>query len=88
MHIYALPIFAGDEVAGSINFGYGDPPRDSKTLKKLADRYNVDTAELRRQAESYESRPPFIIELAKKKLETSARIIGKIIHDKQVNDAQ
>jgi PAS domain S-box-containing protein len=84
IHIYAVPIKAGKEIIGSINFGYGDPPRSTNKLKKLAEKYNVNFEELCRYAEAYQSRPPYIIELAKFRLETSARLIGEIIVRKLV----
>jgi len=79
INIYAIPIRAGGEIVGSINFGYGDPPRDPEKLAELAERYQVPVEELRRQAESYESRPRFLIELAKERLRTSARLLGSIM---------
>lgn len=79
IRIYALPIFAGGEVVGSINFGYGDPPRDPAKLKELAERFGVAVEELERLGASYESRPPFIVDAAKRRLATSARLIGEIV---------
>ena len=34
--LFAEPIFAGDDIVGSVNIGYGDPPLDAVLLKKLA----------------------------------------------------
>jgi len=87
LNIYAVPITAGDTIVGSINFGYGDPPRDPDRIHELAELYQVDRAELLRQAQAYESRPPYIIELAKNKLKTSARLIGEIVERKNAHDA-
>lgn len=79
IHLYAVPIWAGGEVIGAINVGYGDPPRDQGTLMQLAEKYRVNPKELRTLADTYQTRPPFIIELAKKRLEVSARWIGEIV---------
>jgi len=83
MHIYAMPIRAGAEVIGGINFGFGDPPRDESTLRELAEKYGVNVEELRRHAEAYETRPTFIIEMAKKRLQTAANLIGEIVQRKR-----
>jgi len=29
LHLYAMPIQTGNEIIGSLNIGYGDPPRES-----------------------------------------------------------
>jgi len=79
IRLYAIPIFAGQNVIGSINFGYGDPPKEPAKLKKIADRYGVAQADLLRKAEEYKFRPQFIIEQAKKRLATSAKLIGAIM---------
>ncbi|MBU0515550.1 MAG: PocR ligand-binding domain-containing protein [Proteobacteria bacterium] len=42
LRLFALPVFAGHEVVGSINFGYGDPPLDPAKLVEIAERYNVN----------------------------------------------
>lgn len=83
LRIYAVPIFANKDVVGAINFGYGDPPKNSEILRKLADAYHVDYDDLVREADAYDSRPPFIIELAKKRLHATARLIGSMIETKQ-----
>ncbi|MDD4614943.1 MAG: PocR ligand-binding domain-containing protein, partial [Caldisericia bacterium] len=79
IHMYALPIFSGNEVVGAINFGYGDPPRDEETLTKIAEKYRVPLEELLKKAKEYKSRPPYIIEIAKDRLQASANLIGEIV---------
>jgi PAS domain S-box-containing protein len=87
IRLYAVPIRAGEEIVGSINFGYGDPPRDPVILEELAQRYGVDVEALATYARAYESRPRFIIELAKRRLEASARLIGEIVNRKRLEEA-
>lgn len=87
LRLYAVPIFIGEEVIGAINFGYGDPPKDPAILRAIADAYALDYAELVREAGSYNSRPQFIIETAKQRLQVSARLIGMLIERKQANEA-
>jgi len=87
LRIYAVPILAHGNVVGAINFGYGDPPNDSKTRQKLAEAYHLDYDDLVRKANAYDSRPPFIIELAKKRLHATARLIGAMIETKQAEEA-
>jgi AmiR/NasT family two-component response regulator/ligand-binding sensor protein len=60
IHLYATPIRSGGEIIGAINFGYGDPPRDQATLKKLASKFKVPLQELSERAHSYKSRPNFM----------------------------
>lgn len=83
LRLYAVPIKAGDEIIGSINFGYGDPPRDPAVLSELAAGFGVGVDELKRRAEGYESRPPFIIDIAKNRLSVAANLIGLIVERKQ-----
>jgi len=88
IRMYAVPILAYGKVVGAINFGYGDPPDDPETLRKLAEAYQLDFDDLVCKARSYKSRPLFIIELAKKRLHASARIIGSMIETKQAEEIQ
>ncbi|MDD1770869.1 MAG: ATP-binding protein [Methanomassiliicoccales archaeon] len=79
LRIFAVPIVARGQVIGSINIGYGDPPQDLGTLKRISQQHGVDEQMLVTAARSYHSRPPFIIEAAKARLRTSARLIGVIV---------
>lgn len=83
IRLYAVPIFVGDEVIGSMNFGYGDPPRDVAVLRRLAEDLGVDSEVLLREAQAYDSRPEYIVEMAKARIMTSARLIGAMVALKQ-----
>ncbi len=86
IRLYAVPIRAGGEIVGSINVGYGDPPKDHETLQKLAEKFTVSIDDLQKQANLYEHRPAYIIEMAKKRLHTSAKLIGEIVQRKQTEN--
>jgi signal transduction histidine kinase len=79
LHIYAIPIWAGKEIVGSINFGYGSPPKDPQELQTIAEKYNVNADQLLELAEAYQLRPSFIIDSSKARLEHSARLIGAAV---------
>ncbi len=83
LRLYSVPIFLRDEVIGAINFGYGDPPRDPDKLRALADAYQLDYETLLREAQAYDSRPPYIIDMAKSRLHVSAWLIGSLVEAKQ-----
>jgi len=83
IRMYAVPVKAGEEIVGAVNFGYGDPPRDDETLKKLSRMYQLPIDQLREKAEAYPSRPPFIIDLAKRRIQKSADLLGHIIESRQ-----
>jgi PAS domain S-box-containing protein len=86
LRLYAVPIRAGTEIVGSINFGYGNPPTDPARLRELAAEFGVTGEDLHQRAAAYESRPPFIIELAKDRLAASARLIGEIVERKRAEE--
>ncbi len=87
IRLYAAPIFAGGNVIGAINFGYGDPPKDPEKLRMLADTYHLDHEDLLREATAYDSRPPYMIEMAKNRLNTTAKLIGSMVETKQAMEA-
>ncbi|MBN2725293.1 MAG: PAS domain S-box protein [Deltaproteobacteria bacterium] len=82
IRIHSVPIHVDGEFAGSISFGYGDPPSDTETLKKLSITYGITPDILLDHAKSYGSRPPFIIEMAKRRLESAAKLIGTMAEAK------
>lgn len=83
IHLYAVPICIGDEIIGAINFGYGDPPRNIEKLSEIALKYKVDIEELKKLSKRYETRPQFIIDLAKERLIESAHLIALIVQRKR-----
>jgi two-component sensor histidine kinase/CheY-like chemotaxis protein/ligand-binding sensor protein len=87
IHLFAIPIWARGETIGSINFGYGDPPRNSQKLQEIAKKYKINVNKLVKQAEAYERRPRFIIDIAKSRLITSARLIGSIVEYRLTEEA-
>ncbi|MDP8262333.1 MAG: PocR ligand-binding domain-containing protein [Candidatus Ancaeobacter aquaticus] len=84
IRLYAVPIKAGKEVVGAINFGYGTPPQDKKKIREIAEKYGADPKELIKLARAYKVRTPFAIEAAKKQLHTTAKLIGEIIERKKI----
>jgi len=86
IRLYALPIRAGDELIGAVNFGYGDPPTAPERLGELARTYSVDLEELKKTAEAYKSRPKYIIDLAKRRLQSIATLIGEIVKRRRAEE--
>ncbi len=86
IRLYAVPIYAGGEVIGAIDFGYGTPPKDSEKLQELAEKYDVDYEDLVYKANKYNPRPDFIVEMAKNRLHASARLIGTLVERKQAEE--
>lgn len=78
INIYAVPIRAGEKIIGSINFGYGDPPTDEKTVNELAVKFKVDKEKQLLAAKAYKQRPDYVINAAKKLLQVIAEFIGEI----------
>ncbi len=84
LSVYAVPITLTDgNTVGALHFCYGEPPREQKLLEMIAQRHNIPFSELRKRAASYEKRPPFIIDIAKARLESSARLIAVMIERKK-----
>ncbi len=87
IHLYAVPILAGNEAVGSINFGYGAPPKKTGQLRQLAKKYNVPMEEVLKLATSFNPQPAAIINAAKKRLHTAAKLIGTIVEQKRSEKA-
>ncbi|GAB4248503.1 MAG: hypothetical protein Kow00129_09250 [Thermoleophilia bacterium] len=86
LRIYTVPVVARDQIVGAVNVGYGNPPTDPETLAEIADKFCVDVEELALLANAYEPRPPFIVDLAKRRVQASAHLIGEIVARKQATD--
>lgn len=86
IRLYVVPITNSSGVIGAIALGYSSPPEDPKTLNQIAERYKITGYELREKASAYRARPPFVIEQAKRKLQTAAKIIGEIVERKQAEE--
>jgi len=83
---FFAPVWACDRIIGAIGFGYGDPTRDPAVLDAVASLRGVNAEVLRKETDAYETRPPFIVGLAKNRLITSARLIGEMTERKQAED--
>jgi len=79
IRLYAVPIFAGGEVIGAIDFGYGDPPKDEAALRELAGAFRLPVEALRKAAGEYQTRPTFVIDIAKQRIAAAARLIGAMV---------
>ena len=86
LRLYAIPIESGQETIGAINFGYGSPPTDRQKLKEIADKYGVEIEELLEKAEAYETRPQYILDIARKRLRSAAKLIGEIVNRKKAEN--
>jgi light-regulated signal transduction histidine kinase (bacteriophytochrome) len=87
LRVYAVPLWVSGEVVGAVTLSYGDPPHDAANLGKVAEKYHVDYSHLKDLSREYESRPPFIIDIAKDRLLTTANLIGAIMERKQAEEA-
>ena len=83
IRLYAVPILAGGETVGAINFGYGNPPETDEELQNLSELYQIPLEELRKKGQEYQIRPHYIIEYAKKRIQASAKYLGNLIDHKQ-----
>ncbi|MFP4563062.1 MAG: PAS domain S-box protein [Spirochaetia bacterium] len=81
--MYGVPVHAGGETVGAINFGYGSPPTDKAKLEALSQKYKIPVDELMKQAEAYNPRPQFIIDYAKERIQVAAAHLGRIINLKR-----
>ncbi len=87
IRIYAEPIIVGGRAVGAINFGYGNPPVSREKQQELADKFHLSCEELAFKSSEYEIRPQYIINMAKKRLHTTALLIASIIEKNLVEEA-
>src|SRR6056297_3621579 len=76
INLYAIPIISEGNTIGVVSVGYGNPPEDEESLGELAEKYGINIETLRRNARDYNKRPTYIEEIAKKRMHTSAELIG------------
>ncbi len=79
INLYAVPIKVRGEVVGAMSVGFGSPPTDDARLAELSLEYGVPLPTLRACAEAYQTRPPFIVEYAKKRVSKAAVHLGNQI---------
>ncbi|PKK88174.1 MAG: hypothetical protein CVV64_19920 [Candidatus Wallbacteria bacterium HGW-Wallbacteria-1] len=84
LRIYAVPIMVDGECIGTISFGYGAPPEDRIELKSIARRYSISLDRISELSKTGKRHDSETIELAKKRLSTSALLISKIVHSKRI----
>ncbi len=77
--IYAVPIRVEGDAVGVICVGVGMPPSNDMHLCTIAQRYGISLDELRKRANRYRYRPPFIQSVSRKRLEITARIFGIMV---------
>jgi PAS domain S-box-containing protein len=87
IRLYAVPVLVKGEAVGAVNFGYGSPPSDKEELERVASLFEVDPDNLEQLGLNYRSRPPFIIEVAKRRLLNTAKLIGEVIERNMAEEA-
>ena len=85
--ICAAPIWAGEQIVGSICIGYGNPVTDTQKLQKIAMKYGVEVCSLRRHAKAHKPLVIPDVDAARSRLTTLARLIGTIVERKKTNEA-
>jgi PAS domain S-box-containing protein len=77
--LYAVPISARGQVIGAIHVAYDEPPRTLNDLERVADDYKLPIEQVVEWAGRFESRPRFIVDVAKDRLRNTALLIGLIV---------
>jgi len=80
LRLIACPIVVGHEPMAAIALSYQEPPNDNRQLAEQAHRDAPPVADQPyRVVETYQARPEVMIELAKQRLATSARLLGELV---------
>lgn len=87
LRLYAVPVFANGEAVGSMNFAYGDPPRDPARLAAIADKFGVNVDDLRRKAEAHVPQAPAVVDSARKRMLAAARLAGAMVARTRAEEA-
>lgn len=86
LRVYAIPIRSNQEIIGAASVCYGDPPMSADRIDEIAGRFGVDKRGLLYEANKYESRPRYVIEMAKYRISAASRLIGEIVQRRQAED--
>ncbi|MBI3893878.1 MAG: PAS domain S-box protein [Candidatus Wallbacteria bacterium] len=87
IRIYACPIRTAAGIIGALSFGHGEPPSDTPALAELGKRFGVGVGELRTEAARVPPRSPALIDLARKRLHTTAALVGALVEARQATEA-
>jgi K+-sensing histidine kinase KdpD len=87
IHLFAVPILAEGEVIGSMNFGYGTPPKKLQKLREIANKFGTNVDELLVRAKEYKPCSPDTIEICKKQLLSAAILVGLVVEHKQAEES-
>ncbi len=79
IEIYALPVFVFGQVIGAVCVALTAPSQHSNELDKISNAYNLPSILVGKISYAYDTRPAYILELAKERLKNSAKIIGTLI---------
>ncbi len=83
--VFSVPILSEEKIIGSINLTYSDPPKDKQELARIAGLYSVSIEELQEISDRCLSRPDFIINYAKERVKSAAKLIATLV-EKQITE--
>lgn len=87
MNLFAVPVRTEKEVIGVLSLAFGGPPINPQTIKDIALCYGVDYDELLSVACGIQSRPSYIVDMAKNRLFYSSRLISSIVERRRTEKA-
>ncbi|HPN38143.1 MAG TPA: PAS domain S-box protein [Melioribacteraceae bacterium] len=79
IEIIGVPIFVFGQVLGSLCAALTSPTQVTEELEKISGIYNLPGMMLRKSSFNYDKRPQYIIELAKERINISAKLIGTLV---------
>ena len=84
LFLHAAPVVADEEVVGAMVFSYGEPPVDLNSLTTLAARFQVSIEDLRAAGLAGRPAPAYVVEMAKKRLRNTVRLIELTVAHKRL----